>query len=178
MKILTLSEEEIDNLFESDPQKLIKIFEDAGMSFEDIRNELDIGRTLVKSAFEIDENDIKAVEFVFWVSYFAERTIHEMICNVEEKMGARQDMLKKITGKLHFGDKISVISELYANGHEDALVKLLWKINSLRNACSHGRFSELVYSGLHLADLKGQIKLTMDIKNAALNESLMLRDFQ
>lgn len=166
---------EIDKQLHEAPHKIIKEFEDVGMSFEDVKKQIDLGRSLVKSAFGMSEKDIEAVEFVFWIAYYAERMVQEMIISIEVTLGARSEAVEKIVEKLHFGDKISVISDLYTNGpKKDALVIMLWKINTLRNAVAHGRFSELIYSDFHLSDLKGQIKLTMDMKDAALSKSEML----
>ena len=132
-------------------------------SFESANIKLDLGRRLVRESYKINDDGIEAVEFVFWIVYFLERTTQDMIIVAECGIGARREAIQKIVEKLHFGDKISIVSDLYVkNSKNDALVKLLWKVNDLRNNVAHGRFSELTYGGHHLSDSKGQLKLIND----------------
>lgn len=132
-------------------------------SFESTNIKLDLGRRLVRERYKINDDGIEAVEFVFWIVYFLERLTQDMIIGAECKVGARREAIQKIVEKLHFGDKISIVSDLYVkNPNNDALVKLLRKVNDLRNNVAHGRFSELIYGGHHLSDSKGQLKLIND----------------
>ena len=47
-----------------------------------------------------------------------------------------------MVGKLHFGDKIGIIEELYS-GKKNNFIKLMRKIQNMRNDVAHGRFDDL-----------------------------------
>ena len=79
--------------------------------------------------------------------------------------------MNKIVDRRHFGDKISLISDLYIKEpKKDKFVKILWKVNDLRNSMAHGRFDELKYEGHHLSALKGQLKIVTNFMNSALKK--------
>lgn len=141
-------------------------------SFESTNLKLDLGRKLVREVYKINDEDIEAVEFIFWVVYFYERMTQDMIIQAECKSGARREAIQKIIDKLHFGDKISIVSDLYIKDpKKDDFIKLLWKLNELRNNVAHGRFSDLTYGGHHLSDSRGQLKLINDFGKFVKNIS-------
>lgn len=120
------------------------------VDFENIKflsaKSFDLGRSLVRGRYQINDDDIEAVEFIFWTIYFLERVTQDMIIEAECKVGARREAIQKIIDKLSFGDKISIVSDLYVkNPKKSDLVKLFWKVNDLRNNIAHGRFNKLTY---------------------------------
>src|SRR5690606_518105 len=104
----------------------------------------DIARRMVRRRFSLTKQQFQAVDFVFWVAYLVEREAKNLIVYPEVQIGARQKAMETIVNKLHFGDKIKVIEELYT-GKNDALIKLMRKIQDMRNDISHGRFDDLTY---------------------------------
>lgn len=142
------------------------------IDIESSKIKLNLGRRLVREEFKINDNDMEAVEFIFWVFYYLERLIEDFIIGVECAVGAREEPFQMIIDKLHFGDKISIFYELYAkSGKKNDFVKFLRRVNELRNAVVHGRFSELKYKGQSLSDLEGQTKLVNDFIKFAENFS-------
>ena len=55
-------------------------------------------------------------------------------------------------------------------GKSDKYVEVLRTIKTLRNHMAHGRFRKLVYGKYSMDDPRGQIKLTLDLMDAALNK--------
>ncbi|MEK7552286.1 MAG: hypothetical protein AAB534_02605 [Patescibacteria group bacterium] len=164
-------EEKMMRMIKENPSEFIKFLEDTGIDFDKTANELDIARKLVQLKYSMDKKSINAVEFVFWFSYFVEREAQDLIVEPEVQLGARRRAVQILTDKLHFGDKISVISELYVeNPKKDKFISLMRKVQDLRNAVAHGRFSELEYDGLDLADARGQLKILADLMNALLKK--------
>lgn len=133
------------------------------INFEGTEKKLDLARSLVRERYKINDDGIEAVEFIFWVVYFIERITQDMIIEAECGVGGRREAIQKIVDKLSFGDKISIVSDLYVkNPKKEAFIKLFWKVNDLRNAVAHGRFSELTYESYYLSGSKGQLKLIND----------------
>lgn len=146
--------------------------EKESIDFESTNNKFDLGRRLVREKYNINDVDIEAVEFIFWFVYFIERTTEDMIIRAECGVGARREAIQKMVDKLYFGDKISIVSDLYVkNRDKDGLIKLFRKVNDLRNDIAHGRFSDLIYGGRNLSDPKGQLKIVNDFINFANNMS-------
>lgn len=139
--------------------------EKESINFESTNIKLDLGRLLVRDRYKINDDDIEAVEFIFWISYYLERLTEDSI--VAGQGGAEGwKGIQNIINKLHFGDKIAILSDLYfEKGKKDDFTKFLRKINDLRNSVAHGRFSELTYEGHRLSDSKGQQKLINDFIN-------------
>lgn len=71
--------------------------------------------------------------------------------------------------KLHFGEKIKIIEELHTD-KKDSFVRLMRKIQDMRNDIAHGRFDNLKYGGYHLSDNRGKIKLIANLRDAALDK--------
>ena len=102
-----------------------------------------------------------------------EREINDIINDVEKARmrGLKNPMINAMLDKLPFGSKISLIEKNYASMPKNKnYIKMLWKINDLRNHVAHGRFDELKYGGYLLNDPKGQIKLTIEIMNTSLGK--------
>ena len=125
---------------------------------------------MVKRRFNLTKQQIDAVEFVYWMSYFIEAELKQMILFVEKNLGNKTNMLEVALDKLHFGDKIGLIEIYNENSKSDSFIKMCRKINDLRNDVAHGRFEKLEYAGFSLSDTKGQLKLFADIKNAAASK--------
>jgi len=154
-------------LVDGDPDTLIKEAEKLGIDCSGL--DKDIAKTMVKKEFSLTDEQIEAVDFVFWVSYFVERVAGELIIYPEVGIGARRITMETIVGKLHFGGKIKIIEELYT-GKKDELIKLMRKIQDMRNDIAHGRFDNLTYGGYHLSDNRGKIKLIANLRDTSLNK--------
>lgn len=158
-------------MVKENPNRFIKFLEDNRIDFDKVRGELDLARKIVKDRFKMAEKEIHAVEFVFWFSYFVEREAQDLTVEPEVHIGGRREFIQLLVDKLHFGDKISIISDLYSKDHKkDAFVSLMWKVNTLRNHVAHGRFGDLKYDGFELSDSRGQLKIVADLMNALLKE--------
>ncbi len=156
----------------SDPDKAIETFEKHGVDFNGLK-ELKMGKLFAQKRFNITDDQFEAVEFVFWITYFMEREINDIISFVEKNkmFGIENPMINGMLDKLPFGSKISLIEKHYATMPKDKnYITMLWKINDLRNHVAHGRFDELKYGGYMLNDPKGQIKLTIEIMNSSLSK--------
>jgi len=165
-------EEEMMQLVKEDPSKFIRYLEEHNLDFNQIGVELDIARHIVRDKYKMNDGSIAAVEFVFWFSYFVERETQDLIVEPEVQIGGRRESIEKLVDKLHFGDKISIISDLYVqNPKKDRFITLMRKVQDLRNDVAHGRFDKLLYDGYELSSARGQLKILGDLMNALLNKS-------
>jgi hypothetical protein len=147
---------DIEKLVDGDPDTLIQKAAEMGIDFSGLSN--DIAREIVKKKFSLNQEQFEAVDFIFWISYMVEKDAEDLITYPEVQLGARQVAMKILIERLHFGDKITVIEELYT-GEKDSLLKLMRKIQGMRNDIAHGRFDNLSYGGYHLSDNRGKLKL-------------------
>lgn len=159
--------EDVKQLINGDPDTLIKECEKLGINFEDLDKGL--SKKLVKGMYPLTDDEFEVVDFVFWIAYLVEKTTEELIIQPEVVSGARQAAMETIIGKLHFADKITIIEELYT-GKKNRLVKLMRKIQNLRNDIAHGRVNKLQYGGYNLSDNRGKIKLVADLRDAMLDK--------
>lgn len=162
--------EEFKKAFVKEPHKVILEMEALGIPVDDFRKQMSLGRDLTKSFFkEMTDNDMDAVEFTFWIAYMSERLMHELIIDSEVNLGARKEGIVALVEKLYFNQKITTVEDLYLSSEKKTdFISLLRIISGLRNDVAHGRFNKLTYGGFPLHDLKGQMKLTTDFKNAAV----------
>ncbi len=160
--------EDIKKLIDGDPDELIKKAEELGVNL--VGMDKDIARQMVKKRFSLTAEQFEAVDFVFWMAYFVEKEAEELIIYPEVQIGARQNAMGVIISKLHFGDKIKVIEELYT-GKKDSFVKLMRQIQNLRNDVAHGKFANLNYGGYHLSDNRGKIKLIANLRDVLLKKN-------
>jgi len=166
-----LTEEGLMKIIRENPDNFIKLLEKYNIDFEKTRDELDIARVIVREKYQMSNEDIHAVEFVFWFAYFVEIEIQDLIVEPETQLGARREAIQILVNKLYFRDKISVISELYVKDpKKDKFLKFLHKVNDLRNSVSHGRFDELKYGKYMLSDVRGQLKIVADLMNTLLRK--------
>lgn len=159
--------QEIENLINGDPDRLINKMTELGIDFKDLNK--DISRSLVKDRFGLSEQQFDAVDFVFWIAYAVEREAEELIIYPEVNVGGREKAIKALVEKLSFSQKIQLIGELYT-GSKDPLVKLMRTIKELRNDVAHGRFDKLNYGGYHLSDSRGRLKLIGHYRDALLKK--------
>lgn len=159
---------EIKKLIDGDPDKLIKKMEELGIDPAGL--DKDIAKKMVKESFDLSENQFEAVDFVFWIAYFVERESEELITYPEIQIGARKEAMESLVSKLHFGDKIKVMEELYT-GKKDPFIKLMRKIQDLRNDIAHGRFDNLNYGGYHLSDNRAKMKLVANLRDVLLKKN-------
>lgn len=159
--------DDIKKLINGDSDILIKKGEELGMDWSGL--DKDIIRKIVKKRYSLSDDQFEAVDFIFWIAYFVEREAGDLIVSPEVEVGARQIAMEAIVSKLYFGDKIKIIEELYAD-KRDSFVKLMRKIQDMRNNIAHGRFDNLNYAGYHLSDNRGKMKLIADLRDALLNK--------
>lgn len=165
-------------LIRKNPNDFITLIEKSSVDLKKSKDELDIARTLVKERFSMTKDQIDAVEFVFWFAYLVENEVQDLIIEPEVAVGGRKEAIKIIVDKLHFGDKIAIIENLYiTKPKKDKLLTMLRKTNDLRNSVAHGRFDELIYGGYKLSDLQGQLKIVTDLMNSMLKEEEAKREF-
>lgn len=163
-----MGEEDIEKLL-SDPEKLINFLDNNPESINNIKKSIDSGRSFIREKYKMNNTEIEAVEFCFWFTYFVERETRNMIIYPEIMSGARLEAINKIIDRLHFGDIISLIADLYIKDlKKDNCIKMLWKINDLRNDIAHGRFDNLKYGEYYLSDPRGQLKIIMDFQHSLL----------
>lgn len=160
--------EEIKRLIDSNPDILIKKMGELGVDFHNFSE--NIARDMVKDLFSLTDEQFKTVDFVFWISYFIERVAEKLIIDSETQSGARKVAIEALVSKLHFGEKIQVIEDLYTE-KKDNFIKLMRKVQDLRNDIAHGRFDSLNYGGYNLSDNRGKIKLIAHLRDALLKKN-------
>ncbi len=157
--------EDIEKLVDGNPDELIKKAEELGIDIGGFGK--DIARKLVKERFLLTDDQLEAVDFIFWVAYFVEKEAEGLIIFPEVQVGARKVAIEALVDKLHFGDKIKIIEELYV-GKKDNFVKLMRIIQDMRNNIAHGRFDNLSYGGYSLSDNRGKLKLIANLRDVLL----------
>jgi len=153
-----MNERQITELLNGNPRTLVKIMESSGFDF----NQLDknIAREMVQKKFELTQEEFDTVDFVFWVTYFAEKMTEELIIEPGEEINFE---------RLYFTDKIKIVEERYT-GKNDPLITQLRKVRDLRNHVAHGRIKELIYDDYPLSDVRGRIILIGDLRDSLLNK--------
>ncbi len=159
--------EEIKKLIDGDPDALIEKAQNLGIDFSDLQK--DIAKEMVRKRFSLTDDQFEAVDFIFWIAYFVEREAEDLIVYPEVQIGARKKAMEVLINKLHFGDKIKVIEELYTD-KKDELVKLMRKIQDMRNDIAHGRFENLNYGGYNLSDNRAKLKLIANLRDVMLKK--------
>lgn len=162
-----MEKEEIKKLIDGNPHTLIKKGEELGLDFSKL--DRDIARSLVRKRFNLTDEQFDAVDFIFWVAYWVEKEAEDIIIEIEKDKGARVQAMESIVSKLHFGDKITIIEELYA-GKKDPFVGMMRKIQNFRNDIAHGRFDNLKYAGYYLNDSRGRVILLGEIRDILLQK--------
>ena len=163
-----MNDEELTNLFFSDPDKIFTLVDRAGGNLDELKN-LQIGKLFAQKRFPelIKQEHIGAVEFMFWFCYFVEREIGDDIYEIEILLGKNPEEIEGMVDGMDFGGKIAFIKKHYVeNPNEDSYTALLKKIKDLRNHMAHGRLNKLEYGGYFLSDPRGQLKLTAHFRNA------------
>ena len=163
-----MNKEELKKLIDGDPRILIETAEKLGVDLGGLNK--DIAKHLVRGKFSITDNQFEAVDFIFWIAYLVEREAGELIIYPEVQIGARKEAMEAIVSKLHFGEKIKVIEELYT-GKKDDFIKLMRKIQDLRNDVAHGSFDNLKYGGYNLSDNKGRVMLIANLRDVLLKKN-------
>jgi len=115
--------------------------------------------------YSLADDEFDAVDFVFWISYFVERTAEELITDPQVSVGAPKRTMDFLVNKLHFGDKIKVMEELY-DLTKDRFIKCMRKVQDMRNDIAYGRFNNLKYGGYDLSDNRGKIKLIAELRDS------------
>jgi hypothetical protein len=119
----------------------------------------------------IREDSIKYIKTLFddekmveLASYFT------IVLNSEITIEERETALTFIIDNLYFGDKIKIIEKFYSSKNS-SIIKLMRKIQDLRNHIAHGRLDKLLYDSLKLSEGKGQLKLFVDLMNVMLEKN-------
>lgn len=161
--------EDIKKLLDGDPDVLIKRAEESGIDLNSVLDK-NIAKTMVGKRFALTNEQFEAVDFVFWVAFFVEKEAEDLIVFPEVGAGARKEAMDALVGKLYFGDKIKIIEELYV-GEKDDFIKLMRKIQNMRNDVAHGRFVNLNYGGYSLSDNRGKLKLIANLRDSLLKKN-------
>ena len=164
-EINQLSIDEVKSLLAGNPREMLKRTRELGINMDDLK--FDVKKKLIQDGYGISDEDLEAVDFVYWVAYFVERNAGELIVDPQVKIGAQRITLEALVAHLSFGSKITIIQQLYVN-NGDALLKMMRKIQDLRNHVAHGRFDMLKYDGHKLNKGHGQILIIADIRDAYL----------
>jgi hypothetical protein len=170
-----MDEEQITNLFFSDPDKLFKIIWDEGGNLDEIKK-LKLGKLIAKQRFPelINLDREEAVEFVFWFTYYIEREIRNDIFFIETHLGKLSEQTGAMVDEMNFGQKINFIKSHYVKDPQvDNYVKVFKDIKDLRNFMAHGELDKLMYGGFYLSDPRGQLKLFANLRNGALKRDLV-----
>jgi hypothetical protein len=160
--------EEIKKLIDGDPDVLIEKAKSLGIDLSGFPK--DIAKKMVRERYSLTDDQFEAVDFIFWIAYFVEREAEELIVYPEVQIGARREAMEALINKLHFGDKIKIIEELYTD-KKDKFIKLMRKIQDMRNDIAHGRFEDLNYGGYNLSDSRARIKLIANLRDVMLRKN-------
>jgi len=166
-----MNEEELKEFLFANPEGFFAMCDDKGVSL-DFLKELDIPKLIVAKRYkdECTPEFFAAADTVLWVSYFSERELTRAIKDIEINHGRDLNEMQAELDEMVFGQKITFADDNYnQSGNSDAYIKMLRSIKELRNDMAHGRMDELVYKGYSLGDIKGQMKLVVDLANSALN---------
>jgi len=162
----------LERILWEDPDRLFSMLEKTE-DFEGLLvklKELRMGRLIAIEGFpELSDPKVEqAVDFVFWLAYWMERSIREDIISIETTLGKPIEDINRLVDGMNFGAKIKFLEDNYIDKHEkDEYIEVLREIKELRNKLSHGQLDKLTYGGYHLSDPRGQIKLTVKIRNSA-----------
>lgn len=160
-----MTKDEIVKLSLSDPNKLWTMIKNGELDIS--HADFNLSKASLKRHYSMTDEQIEAVEFIYWVSYLVERSISEMISSIEKALGTNIKMIDAMLGRLHFGDKISLIDDEYnLKGQIKPFITMAWKVNSLRNNVAHGKFNDLKYEGMDLFQTKAQFKFFIDLTTA------------
>ncbi|MBP9782111.1 MAG: hypothetical protein KBC50_00010 [Candidatus Pacebacteria bacterium] len=82
----------------------------------------------------------------------------------------RFQSMETLVQSLYFSQKISVM-EKHLSKKDNPFLKMLRKIQNLRNHIAHGRLNDLIYEDYSLSSGEGQLKLITDLMNAAFSKT-------
>jgi hypothetical protein len=170
-----MNEEQITDLFFTDPEKLFSKIKERGGDLDFVKK-LDLGKLIVKKRFPdlVNNNHEEAINFLFWFIYGIEQDTQQSILFVEDKLGKDPEATEKMIDNMTFGKKIDFIELNYISDKEnDSYISFMRTLNKLRNHMSHGRLDELKYGGYYLSEPEGQLKIFADVSNAHLNKKLV-----
>jgi hypothetical protein len=156
----------------TEPESVFAEYERNGGDYEDLRR-LQIGKVFAQVKFpEIADNDyIGAAEFMFWIAYYIERDLNDLIIEIEVALGrqSRESVEQTLNG-LVMGRKIQYMIDRKHTTDSSPYVVFLKSFSQLRNHMAHGRLNKLEYKGYKLSHPKGQILLTSDLRNALIKK--------
>jgi len=128
--------------------------------------------TFSKGALKLKDEQINTVSFVFWLCYMAETDLNDAISQAwnmakQATQFPNQKAIDKIIKDMgfdfenlkYFRDKIKVFEKIFGKTER---VKILWKINDIRNDLSHNRIDNLTYDSENLSLRKTKEKITID----------------
>ena len=163
-----MDEKEIANALFSNPDGFFDYLELRKIDLSGLKK-LDLPKLFIRKTYKelIKQENFEAAEAVFWLSYFVERDIRDSIFFVETALGKTPSEIDAKLDDMTFGDKIKFVEENYNPDRKpDAYVKVLRSIKTLRNHMAHGRLDKLQYCKYSMADVRGQMKLTIDLMNS------------
>jgi|SRR3989344_1298076 len=167
-----MDEDAIWTWLKNDPDKFFDLCESHNIDFRGMK-ELDIPKLFVRKRYKdkFTQEGFDAGEAVLWLAYFAEREISEDILAIETELGKDSEHTQEMIDEMDFGQKLSFVERNYSTeGKSDKYINVLREIKALRNHMAHGRLHMLRYGKYSMADPRGQMKLTLDLMNAALRK--------
>lgn len=168
-----MDEDKIANALFSNPDEFFELLESNNFDYSGLKK-LDIPKLLVRERYKdlISQDHFDAAESVLWISYFVEREITEDIFYIETKLSKNNAEIDEMLDKMTFGEKIKFVEDNYVQKKDnDLYVSVLRSVKTLRNHMAHGRLDKLKYGKYSLSDPRGQMKLTIDLMNAARNKN-------
>lgn len=161
---------DLEKIVDGNPSDLLKWSKENGVNFDGsgIGKKMLFG--MIANFFPITPSQKDAVDFLFWISYYLEKEVEELVKTPELHIGARVEFLESVFSRMHFGDKIQLMQDLYAD-KKDPLIKFMRKIQNFRNDIAHGRFNKLTYGGYSLGNDNAHILMIGELRDALLDKT-------
>lgn len=143
-----------------------------------------LSQIIFHDALKLNNNTTDTISFVFWICFMAEQDLKDIeyealrIAKIAYPKGADEEVLKIIKEEygiqlhkidpddknhseqnIYFGDLIKIKEKLFGKTN---FIKLLWKLNDIRNNLSHGRINSLQYNNESLFQRLTKEKLLID----------------
>ena len=170
-----MNENEITELFFSDPEKLFSKIKENGDNLDFVKKK-QLGKLLVRERFPglVNNKHEDAIDFLFWFIYGIEQETRDSILYVEDKLGKEKKDTEVMIDGMTFGQKIDFIEKNYVNDKDNNIyVSFMRELSKLRNHMAHGRLNELKYGGYFLSEPEGQLKIFANVRNANLKKELV-----
>lgn len=154
-----------------------------------IATDKQLSQIVSHGVLKLTDLDVDTVSFVFWITYMAERDLHEIMVlawnNVKNKLSTDGETIKYIREKykikneiidptdpkyspneITFTDRIDIYQKICGS---TKLTKFLWQLRDIRNDISHGRIKNLKYNDKSLYLREAKESMLMDFMDALTN---------